>query len=208
MRLPGRRPRRGGGGAGGRGHGGERSSRLRSRLGEVVVIPLWGALAAALGGLGEEPRERYQGEVRGMLEELREHNVFGGPTVWEDGHRPTEPRDGPFVRSTNHLCPSSAGWGGGGSPPPLDHSPARHSNPPFVRQRLPDQRNEWGIRAHHQSKLRRGVNLALRSRSNRTGFRLHRRRSDGGRRNVRPRVGKPRETHIRFGRKRRSALRR
>ena len=125
-----------------------------------------------------------------MLEELREHNVFGGPTVWEDGHRPTEPRDGPFVRSTNHLCPSSAGWGGGGSPPPLDHSPARHSNPPFVRQRLPDQRNEWGIRAHHQSKLRRGVNLALRSRSNRTGFRLHRRRSDGGRRNVRPRVGK------------------
>jgi hypothetical protein len=71
-----------------------KSSQLRIRLGEIVILPLWKALAKALNRLNEMTtaaaaanREVYQVEIGRMLEEWNDHNVFGGPTVWEEYKR-------------------------------------------------------------------------------------------------------------------------
>jgi hypothetical protein len=63
-------------------------------LGEIVILPLWKALAKALNRLNElttaaaaTNREVYQDEIGRMLEEWNDHNVFGGPTVWEEYKR-------------------------------------------------------------------------------------------------------------------------
>ena len=64
-----------------------KSSQLRSRLGEIAILPLWKALATSFQKLNQEMQEQYQNEVKGMMEEWREHNVFGGPTVWEEYKR-------------------------------------------------------------------------------------------------------------------------
>jgi len=64
-----------------------KSSQLRSRLGEIAILPLWMALATSFQKLSKEMQEQYQNEVKGMMEEWREHNVFGGPTVWEEYKR-------------------------------------------------------------------------------------------------------------------------
>lgn len=64
-----------------------KSSQLRIRLGEIVILPLWKALAKALNRLNETNREVYQDEIGRMLEEWNDHNVFGGPTVWEEYKR-------------------------------------------------------------------------------------------------------------------------
>ncbi|KAL7539162.1 hypothetical protein ACHAXR_009724 [Thalassiosira sp. AJA248-18] len=62
-----------------------KSSQLRIRLGEIVIIPLWKALAASFFTTTSiTTQEQYQGEIKEMMEEWKEHNVFGGPTVWEE----------------------------------------------------------------------------------------------------------------------------
>ena len=63
----------------------EKSSQLRIRLGELTILPLWKALATSFAKLSSDVQdEQYQGEIKGMLEDWKEHNVFGGPTVWEE----------------------------------------------------------------------------------------------------------------------------
>jgi len=63
----------------------EKSSQLRSRLGEITIMSLWTALATSLQKLNEATtQDQYQNEIKGMMEEWKEHNVFGGPTVWEE----------------------------------------------------------------------------------------------------------------------------
>lgn len=78
-----------------------KSSQLRTRLGEIVILPLWKALASSLSNMSstnggdtnniddnnDRMGDEYRSEVRGMLEEWKEHNVFGGPTVWEEYKR-------------------------------------------------------------------------------------------------------------------------
>lgn len=61
-----------------------KSSQLRSRLGEIAIIPLWKALATSLDKLNQETQVQYQSEVKGMMEEWKSHHVFGGPTVMEE----------------------------------------------------------------------------------------------------------------------------
>jgi len=66
----------------------EKSSQLRSRLGEIAIVPLWRALAGSLAMLNDDAmRDQYQNEVRGMIDEWKEHNVFGGPTVLDEYKR-------------------------------------------------------------------------------------------------------------------------
>ena len=63
----------------------EKSSQLRLRLGEITILPLFQALASSLSKLSDATKnEQYQSEVKGMMDEWKEHNVFGGPTVLEE----------------------------------------------------------------------------------------------------------------------------
>ena len=69
-----------------------KSSQLRTRLGEIVILPLWKALAMALHRTMHETttmtnRDVYLEEIENVLNEWKEHNVFGGPTVWEEYKR-------------------------------------------------------------------------------------------------------------------------
>eukprot|EP00581_Thalassiosira_minuscula_P011141 CAMPEP_0183719210 /NCGR_PEP_ID=MMETSP0737-20130205/12257_1 /TAXON_ID=385413 /ORGANISM="Thalassiosira miniscula, Strain CCMP1093" /LENGTH=570 /DNA_ID=CAMNT_0025948921 /DNA_START=39 /DNA_END=1751 /DNA_ORIENTATION=+ len=67
-----------------------KSSPLRCRLGEIVLLPLWKALASCLRPLNEKDapkEEQYQNEIKGMIDEWKEHDVFGGPTIWEEYRR-------------------------------------------------------------------------------------------------------------------------
>ena len=69
-----------------------KSSQLRIRLGEIVILPLWKALAMALHRTMHETttmtnRDVYLEEIENVLNEWKEHNVFGGPTVWEEYKR-------------------------------------------------------------------------------------------------------------------------
>ncbi len=65
-----------------------KSSQLRVKLGEIVILPLWKALAMALNGMNATDRHNvYHDEIGSMLEEWKVHDVFGGPTVWEEYKR-------------------------------------------------------------------------------------------------------------------------
>ena len=68
-----------------------KSSPLRARLGEVVVGPLLRALARSSAGLDDDGgaggRAAIRDKVRSAMEEWRDHDAFGGPTVWEDYSR-------------------------------------------------------------------------------------------------------------------------
>ncbi|KAL7552760.1 hypothetical protein ACHAWF_015998 [Thalassiosira exigua] len=66
----------------------EKCAALRARLGEMVVLPLWGALARATEKATDaNAREDVRGEAKRMIEEWGEHGAFGGPTVLEEYKR-------------------------------------------------------------------------------------------------------------------------
>lgn len=63
----------------------EKSSQLRLRLGEITIMPLWKALATSFEKKEDATMvDQYPSEIKGMVEEWKEHNVFGGPTVCEE----------------------------------------------------------------------------------------------------------------------------
>ncbi|KAL9181011.1 hypothetical protein ACHAXT_009816 [Thalassiosira profunda] len=82
----------------------EKSAPLRVTLGEAAVEPLWKALAASFAKVDGAAREKHAEEVRGMLEEWKERNVFGGPTVVDE-----------YRRGWNRALKGAEGGGGEGA---------------------------------------------------------------------------------------------
>ena len=64
----------------------DKSSHLRSTLADVALIPLFQALANIISFSSEQEQqqeEKYQTEIKDMIDSWKEYNVFDGPTVWE-----------------------------------------------------------------------------------------------------------------------------
>ena len=63
----------------------EKSSQLRTNLSEIVMIPLFKALAKSLNKLTDENiKDQYSTEIKNMMDDWKEHDVFGGPTILEE----------------------------------------------------------------------------------------------------------------------------
>ena len=63
----------------------EKSSQLRTNLSEIVMIPLFKALATSLNKLTDENiKDQYSTEIKNMMDDWKEHDVFGGPTILEE----------------------------------------------------------------------------------------------------------------------------
>jgi hypothetical protein len=53
-------------------------------LGEIVISPLWTALATSFVGLDDDATATMRDEIRTIIDEWKEYDVFCGPTVWEE----------------------------------------------------------------------------------------------------------------------------
>ena len=61
-----------------------KSLAMRTRLGEIVISPLWTALATSFVGLDDDATTAMRDEIRTIIDEWKEYDVFCGPTVWEE----------------------------------------------------------------------------------------------------------------------------
>jgi hypothetical protein len=61
-----------------------KSLAMRTRLGEIVISPLWTALATSFVGLDDDATAAMRDEIRSIIDEWKEYDVFCGPTVWEE----------------------------------------------------------------------------------------------------------------------------
>ena len=67
----------------------EKSSQLRIKLSEITIMKLWKALSTSLPNkvTNEPTKEQYMTEIKDMMDQWKEHNVFGGPTILDEYKR-------------------------------------------------------------------------------------------------------------------------